>query len=666
MPTIDDLHQKQSKAIFRSHLHKIVEIYDVEWRVLHELIQNAIDATQANAKVDKGEVEIILDFDKDSVQVSDNGIGFPHDLQLLVPGGTGKEKRLSSRSPAKGYQGVGLKAVMYSTKSFVIESQTEDLSWTFKADRLCEYIAPDNGGFTPEYTDRHTRQESESTYTKITAHFPEGMLGQVISGLDRFLGEDSIKWQGLYYKQRNNLGSDPFREYATHFLSWYFRTQSYVGCVNALINIEVRNPLTEKFESLKPATVKLRLKSSRRFLQLSGKFGGWLQGCEEEVLDLEIPYRAWDYAEIAETNAKLEAKYRIAPDLITMKPSDPDWDRLRVTFRDKFLDLKLRPNTRAEGFRERFADFIAILERPRSKVRAEDYEDVLGKITGIYLAIGRTASFELLGLSNHGTRIIASNGTPTSHELAVRSTSSTWYLETIHMIINVDATLNVGKRHLANMRLVGRVNEFFEACYPALVQISKLFVERDTSGPQSDPMPDVFALQRLRRVGISFRRFPNDESSLTGIFCSAMATLDPDFSIYGLFSRARYDGKFLWLKNEPASDAGLSRLEFKVRLDDLLAEFDSATHDKEFKDIHLIVVWDRRQSKPGWTVKGISNSKRLNLERMNVPTDLVQYVLEDGYGNFLPLICVADLLLRMRPLEGVEGDDLEEFVTSMG
>ena len=39
---------------------------------------------------------------------------------------------------------------------------------------------------------------------------------------------------------------------------------------------------------------------------------------------------------------------------------------------------------------------------------------------------------------------------PTDHDLTVVSTSSTWYLETIHMVINVDATLNLGKRNLVN------------------------------------------------------------------------------------------------------------------------------------------------------------------------------------------------------------------------
>ena len=131
-----------------------------------------------------------------------------------------------------------------------------------------------------------------------------------------------------------------------------------------------------------------------------------------------------------------------------MKPNHPDWDTLKATFRNKFLDLKLTPNNNENNYRERYADIIALLERPYSSVKAEDFQDVLEKVTGIYLAIGRTSYLEQLGITNHGFRIIASNGTPTDHSLSVTSTSSTWYQETIHMIINVDVNLNVGKRHL--------------------------------------------------------------------------------------------------------------------------------------------------------------------------------------------------------------------------
>ena len=663
MPKIEELLQEHSIGIVRGQIKKIVEIYDLEWIVVHELVQNAIDAIQANPKVTEGHVDLVLDIDSDKVKVKDNGTGFTHDPKLLCPGGTGIEKRLSSRSPAKGYQGVGLKAVMYSTTLFEIESQTENRHWTFLAEDLADYIESEEG-YVPEYEMETIDSKDDKTYTIVTARFRSGTLRKFLSDLNRFLNEDSVKWKDLYRKELEDRKADPTDKYLEHFFSWYFRTQSYVGCANRLLNIPVKNVLTNQFEEVKPVRVRLQLKSQTQFTEIEGLIGDWLKDLGKETFTAEILNRAWDYSEIAMTNRNRAAKYRITPEIVTRKPNDPNWDELKVAFRNRFLDLKLTPDDTKNDFRERYADFIALLERPRSRVKAENFKDILERITGLYLAIGRTSDFETLGITNSGTRVIASNGTPTDHDLPIVSTSSTWYLQTIHMVINVDETLNLGKRHLVNTHLVRRLKDFFEACYPVLVNISKLFVERDISIPGDDPLPDVIELEKLRREDIPFRRFPNDESTLIGLFSVALGALYEEFSVYGYFGRARYDGKFLWITDEPKSDKELLMLEFKVLLEDLVGEFDQAIHDKEFEDVALIVVWDRRLNKIGWQVKGISQARQNELEQRGVPTNIVEYVLEDQYGHYCPLICVADLLQKFDIANG-ETDDLDAFVKEL-
>ena len=666
MPTIADLLKEGSEEIVRSHIRKIVEIYDHEWIVAHELVQNAIDAVQVNPRVDRGEVDVTLNFDTSTVTVRDNGIGFKHDLGLLRPGGTGEEKRLSSRSPAKGYQGVGLKAVMYSTDRFELESQRPDEAWTFLSEGLRGYVDPDQT-VVPEYVEECADEASEETYTRVAATFPPNTLHQFVEAVNRFLGEDTVKWKSLYRQEAEERGTEPYDKYLEHFLGWYFRTQSYIGCVNSLLNVPLRDPETDELRQMKPVEIHLTLRSASGFEGFPGEVGRWLAGLNKDKFSMTLPYKAWDFAEVALANSRRSVKYRSysEADVVRIKPNDDDWERLSVSFRNKFLDLKLTPNEKETDFRERYADLIAILERERSRVRAEDFKDVLEKVTGIYLAIGRTSHFETLGVENRGLKLIASNGTPTAHELTVRSTSSTWYLETIHFVINVDATLNIGKRHMLNTRLVGRIREFFEACYPKLVSISKLFVERDTSGGgEGVLMPDVVGLGQIHRKDVPFRRFPEDESTLVGLFSVLMGLRDPEFSVYGFFGKARYDGKFLWINAAPGSDNDLKLLEFKLRLQNLVDEFDLATHDKEFKDLALAVVWDRRVSKPGWTVKGISEPRRTKLENQDVPTDLVEYVLEDLHGNYCPLICIADLLSKIELAAAT--DDIDEYVRSLG
>ncbi len=664
MPTIEGLLEDYSKGIVRGQLRKIVEIYDPEWIMVHELVQNALDAIQANHRVAEGLIELTLDLDNDTVTVTDNGTGFVCDLELLCPGGTGDEKRLTSRSPTKGYQGVGLKAVMYSTTRFEIVSQTEDKSWTFLTENLNAYLDPEET-IDPEYDMEEEEESSETTYTTVTASFPEGSLKDFLDGLNRFLKEDSIKWQQLYQEEKDRSSADPTDKYLEHFFGWYFRTKSYVGCVNRLLSVPVKNVNTEELEEVKPIVVKLILRSSSKFENVDDIIGSWLSALDSEEFETEIPNLSWDYHEVAIENLERSARYRIAPTIVTKKPSDPDWEDFKPTFRNKFLDIKLVPDESKTDFREKYSDIIALLERPRSRVRAEDYQDVLESITGIYLAIGRTSYFETLGISNRGIRLIASNGTPTAHDLNVVSTSSTWYLETIHMIINVDETLNLGKRHLVNNRLVGRIREFFQECYRTLVHMSQLFVERDSGGPPDDPLPDVVGINRIRRQGIPFRRFPEDENTLLGLFSSIIDNQDPEFSVYGYFSRGRYDGKFLWEEGEPLSDADLRKLEFKRLLDRLIQEFEHAIDDKDFREVDLIIVWDRRVEIPGWHVKGISRSRRLDLESRGVPTTWIEYVLEDRHGQYRPLICVADLLNNI-PLVDGENDDIASYVEELG
>lgn len=665
MKTIAELLEQHSKGIVKEQIRKIVEIYDLEWYVVHELVQNAIDAVQANERVASGKIEVVLDIDTDTVVIKDVGKGFDFDLNLLCPGGSGAEKRLSSRSSAKGYQGVGLKAVMYSTLYFELESQTEEMFWRFTAHDLASYIAP-NSTTDPTYETFEEKGHNQNTWTKVTARFPGGTLSAFIDLLGRHLNEDTVKWYDLYKEERDYRKTAPINRYIEHFVAWYFRTQSYVGCVNRLLNVPVASSKSCSLEEIKPIIVEVEFRSDSEFSSIAnrGLLGHWLAVVGERSFKVSVPNQYWDFSEVIAANGSRAAKYRIVPPLVTIHPSDPKWNDLKDTFRDKFWDIKLRRNDDGRSFRERYQDFLWLVERPRSNSKAEDYEDILEKVTGIYLAIGRTSSFEMLGVPNHGLRLIASNGTVTEHDITISSTSSTWYLETMHMVINLDATLNLGKRHLSNPRLVGRVKDFFKACYPTLVSVSKLFVERDSSSTNDEPMPEVVPAEKIWRQGIPFRRFPKDENTLIGIFSALIPLLDSDFSVYGLFSKAIYDGKFLWDSKDRGSDKELRLLEFKLELDALIHEFETSIADKEFSEVQLIVVWDRRVTVPGWTVKGISSARRNQLENRGVPTDLVEFILEDRFGTYCPLICVADLLTR-RPLLTGKSDDIERLVSDM-
>ncbi len=175
----------------------------------------------------------------------------------------------------------------------------------------------------------------------------------------------------------------------------------------------------------------------------------------------------------------------------------------------------------------------------------------------------------------------------------------------------------------------------------------------------------VVQLGKIRRQGIPFRRFPDDEDTLIGIYSVLIPKQSFAIAVYQYFRSARYDGKFSWKEEEPAADAELQMLEFKILINDLINEFETASQAKQFEQLSLIVVWDRRVNVPGWQVKGISQPRQNELESNGVPTELIEYVLEDRYGHYRPLICVADLLKKLPVEEGKE-DDLDAFVMELG
>ena len=107
---------------------KTIDTYQKEWVVVHEALQNALDAIYLSQKP-TGIIEIILDVAGNNVQVFDNGVGFPQDRKYLVLGATDKDRYLTTRREVLGNIGVGLKTVLLSSKEFHIESVRDGFKW---------------------------------------------------------------------------------------------------------------------------------------------------------------------------------------------------------------------------------------------------------------------------------------------------------------------------------------------------------------------------------------------------------------------------------------------------------------------------------------------------------------------------------------------------------
>src|SRR5438132_1039614 len=121
MPTkrlVEDL----SRVSTREIIGKTVETYPPDWIVIHETLQNALDAVQKSHK-HAGSIRVSLDLDSGEVEIKDNGIGFPHKLNLLGFGG-------SDKGPTDwrvgGEIGVGLKVVIFSSERFQLNATYTD------------------------------------------------------------------------------------------------------------------------------------------------------------------------------------------------------------------------------------------------------------------------------------------------------------------------------------------------------------------------------------------------------------------------------------------------------------------------------------------------------------------------------------------------------------
>lgn len=89
MPTsthsILDIYQERSLPIIKENIKKYIEAYDDEWIAIHEALQNALDAIQRDDSRANGRVTIDIWLDSESVRITDNGRGFPPNLDLLCP-----------------------------------------------------------------------------------------------------------------------------------------------------------------------------------------------------------------------------------------------------------------------------------------------------------------------------------------------------------------------------------------------------------------------------------------------------------------------------------------------------------------------------------------------------------------------------------------------------
>jgi hypothetical protein len=540
---------------------RTVETYPTEWRVVHEALQNAKDAIRRGNR--PGTIRIELDVSRQSVTVSDDGIGFPPDRNLLGFGGTDKDD--DPDAGIAGRQGVGLKAVILATSAFRLSSVHERQSWTLRIDNADTYLQGADPDFdmsdpVPSEEPPGTQLEYEFRNTPVTEMLTD-VLAQHLEDVDDALAVDRL-------------------ERLKFALEIYFRSYTYAGDVNALLGVlpgpEIRVVLVIRSTGAPTG-------------QLHSDLADQL---ETNPIEAEFPAKHWDVEEAVARTARGRPRATVLSQVL---PPGGSLGR----YGESYLYVgKLATD----------AGYRGLLDNPnlRRPIDALQYQRLFEQLRGVYVAIGSRAVLERY-LGGAPRQFIAADGTPSAHVLPgpQRGGEATYVANNIHFIANVDAKLNYGKQTIPNPRLVGQVASFFaDAVRATLRNVAISIVGSQLTTSTADDLEDrlmteqdVVARPLLANGHLYFKREPRDEDAVIAIFFELIGRgFLSGFEFYSMSQKARYDGRAaISLVGEssvpvPQVDAELRNVEFKV---DLMSLIDDFEHEYKLpQDIQLIVVWN--------------------------------------------------------------------------
>jgi DNA topoisomerase VI subunit B len=176
----------------RSVVEKTIRTYPNEWIVIHECMQNALDAVAISGK-ERGQIKVVMNLDEEAVEIRDNGIGFPFDLSLL---GFGASSKSSDNWNIGGEIGVGLKVVIMSSKEFTLAAtyrkQGKLRRWVCQIKDGYKYPRGLSDDVEVCYAEPVT-VEGTDTGTTVRYSFPEDRVGRFVETLyDNYIRQNLI------------------------------------------------------------------------------------------------------------------------------------------------------------------------------------------------------------------------------------------------------------------------------------------------------------------------------------------------------------------------------------------------------------------------------------------------------------------------------------------
>lgn len=564
MPSKKLIEDLTTPECIRHILLKTVETYPNEWIVIHEALQNALDAIQLSQK-ETGNIQVVIDADKCTVEVTDDGKGFPFDLKLLGFGGTDKDlKELS----IAGEIGVGIKTIITSSRKFELESVyldgNEKKKWKCIIKEGYKYLEGRSEDINVEYLPPETVDKREPTYTTVRYTFPNG---EHIRALLREL-----------WDQYKNLISDDLAE--SHIdkfklaIEHYFRTRGYAANVNNVIGKQ----------TTKPIEIEVRIIcGDEKLLPEVGK------------IDVVVKFknRYWDVEEAVQRTRKGAPRPVIIGEQYSEFPIGGDIGKRSASY---IFVYKLTDWNK---------HFKHALSKPKMKTPPDlnKYQKVVNQwVIGAYLVVGSREQLKRYLVGVPQLHLIAASGIPTVHEINIpRDVGALGYTNNIHLVVSVKAKASYGKQtlKLKNPRLIGWINQLFRDLFrTSLTKIAECIVGLTPEAPPPPPGPSVDIIKRKAlpyNSKFSIKKEPIEELEVVALFYELIGKgYLKNYETWQLSTKEMYDGRMMVplggeKQGSPHSDLDLHNVEFKVVLSDLIRDFD--LNRKDPNNLLLAVVW---------------------------------------------------------------------------
>lgn len=481
-----------------------IETYSGQWRIIHEAIQNSHDAIQLNPAISQGEIFIDFYMGTNKISVKDNGKGIPIEEfpTIFTLGGTAKGDP-DLRKLLKGSQGVGIKATVFTSDFFEVKTNYTGGKWSKRVEGCWNFAEPD----FDDNVEEPELQESEATAaaTRISYSLHDYSVRDFIQEI---VSEHCNKLQLEEIKSQKEL---------LDLLELYFRTRTYLGCVQSLLGIG---------DNLKPIQVTVRLimdyptlEDHRRnaipqctFLSRDDFHG--------RILRREFPASYADFqlihGSLRPTN-RVDRLFTHISEVIE-NPPDPNLKKIliqKMTAEQAKLLLSRPRKDQSTGITQLISD----------QARLNKHAALLNRLNGVYLVIGpRQYMSKFLHL--YPEQLISINGLPTNITLtAPRGAGELGYLLNIHFMMDLDTTIGYGKRNIPGV-VKGRADAFFADIFALLRRIAKLITGEKES---IEPIADIWSKEEeyeaynstgntLRDMNIPLKLPPYEEQDVICLF----------------------------------------------------------------------------------------------------------------------------------------------------